>query len=126
MKLKATLITGALATALLLASGAVAMAATSMASDTSVYSAPHGDEVDTIDRGDDVSVGQCRAGYCFVKDLDDSDTESGWVKSGAIDFVGGHDDDDMEATPVNDNGSLVDLDDVPDMPMGGMGHHKHK
>jgi len=123
MRLRTTLLTGTIATALLLGSAVAALAAPSMASDTSVYDAPHGAEIDTIDRGDDVAIGKCQAGYCYVHDLDDSDTDSGWVRSAAIDFVGGNDDDEADASPFQDNGSLVNLDDIGH---GHMGHGKHK
>ena len=71
MNLKTSLITGALAAALLGLSGAAALAAPNMSSQSIVYDAPHGEQTDTIDKGDTVRVSKCEQGFCLVTDLDD-------------------------------------------------------
>jgi hypothetical protein len=122
MNLRTTLITTALASTMLLGSAAMAFAGASMMSEATLYSAPHGQELDnTIDRGDDVVVRECRSGYCYVHDLDDDDSD-GWVKSATIDFTGATGDDDADATDVSpdDNGSLIDLSGLIGMP------HRHR
>jgi hypothetical protein len=126
MNHRINLLVGALAATMLIGSGAAALANTVMGSEATLYSAPHGQDLDnTIDKGDSVTVGKCQAGYCYVHDLDDDDSD-GWVKSATIDFTSTTDnDDDDDATDVspNDNGSLIDLSGLTDF--GSRGHH-HK
>jgi uncharacterized protein YraI len=82
MSTKKNMIIGAVAAAMVLVTGAAAMAATI---DQTAYvraSLKSYAIVDTVYPGDWVSVGQCYSGYCYISHKG----PDGWVKASAIDW----------------------------------------